>query len=195
MSPAEAADPWAEPDELYDARVRLEGRFRPQKPPADAFVYLEASRKRLPSSDLGLEYIEVEAHGNRAIVDEEWVRREYKRLRTRCNRQKRAAAARKRREAREAQRMIARMWTDLEAGNTIVLDPGSPRWSTADEDEIWGTPPRTNPQNDDNDSWGWSESSVPIEDNALTRAKVDELDMGKGKGKERTWSDSDTDEE
>ena len=97
---------------------------------------------------------------------------------------------------KQAERMFASMWAELEAGNTIVLDPGSPHWSTADEDEIWGTPPRgTSPQVGENDSWGWSESSVPIEDNALTRAKVDELAMGKGKEKEYTWSDSDTDEE
>ena len=137
-------DTWSD-DELWEGRGRLVRLHKPNQPPADAFVSL--SRKRLASQELGLEYMEVEAHGDRAEITEEWCRREYKRLRNRRDR-------RRRREGRRHCR--ARRPQRFDDEPAIFL-----------------------PREDAHFAVGWSDSEDDVEvgDNALTRAKVDEIEM------------------
>ena len=98
--------------------------------------------------------MEVEAHGNHAVIDDAWCAQEYRRL-CKLRKRRRQQAAR---DERWASRYV------LYRGDECLPVRKAPRWSSSSEEE-------------EVTAMETSDSSVSIADNALTRAKVDELEV------------------
>ena len=78
-SGAPSDEAWSDSDEFYAKRDLLEGRYKPQEPPADALIGWPAARRRVSLEETGMEQLEVQAN-NLAIVDEAWLQKELRRL-------------------------------------------------------------------------------------------------------------------